>query len=473
MGAASRRWGGNTTSRYNPDLSSWNTGQDWFFQNLRVRSHHDFLRENKERGLSSAFTVPILGWVAKDSTSYSFPVAIHGGQRKVDPYKKDAGDGVGLDGKPLTPGPPQSTSVQAPPELVAKWISDLRAAREEVAYYILDNEPALWDSTHRDVHPEPVGYDELLDRTLRYGEAVRKADPGARIAGPAEWGWPGYMFSARDAAAGFSRKPDRLAHGDIPLVPWYLHKVREHEKARGTRILDVLDLHMYPQAEGVFSQKNEKNDPETAALRLRQTRGLWDPDYRDESWIKDTVMLLPRMRRWVDENAPGLGLMIGEWNFGGEQHPSGGLAAAEALGKFAEHGVTAAYYWRVPSDGSSVYWAFRAYRNFDDKGAHFQDLLAATAHDTDGRIYASRDEEGRRLVAILLNFSPAATYTGELVLQGCSAAGPATLRVLDYRGGPGGFAPRPPPSSALSAGRLRVEVPPYTITVLDASLGAP
>ena len=32
--------------------------------------------------------------------------------------------------------------------------------------YMLDNEPTLWNSTHRDVHPDPVGYEELLDRTL-------------------------------------------------------------------------------------------------------------------------------------------------------------------------------------------------------------------------------------------------------------------------------------------------------------------
>ena len=53
--------------------------------------------------------------------------------------------------------------------------------------YILDNEPTLWSATHRDVHPEPTGYDELLERTIAYASAVRRADPNAKIAGPAEW----------------------------------------------------------------------------------------------------------------------------------------------------------------------------------------------------------------------------------------------------------------------------------------------
>ena len=56
------------------------------------------------RGLKAALTVPILGWVAKDTTSYSFPVAEIGPQRAVDPYKPDAGDGYSRSGKPIPAG---------------------------------------------------------------------------------------------------------------------------------------------------------------------------------------------------------------------------------------------------------------------------------------------------------------------------------------------------------------------------------
>ena len=48
------------------------------------------------------------------------------------------------------------------------------------------------------------------------------------------------------------------------------------------RTLDILDIHYYPQASGVTSNKT---DAATAALRLRSTRSLWDPTYTDESWI--------------------------------------------------------------------------------------------------------------------------------------------------------------------------------------------
>ena len=474
MGATSRRWGGNASSRYNMDIGAWNSAHDWYWENHGITTHDTFFKQNRENQLTSAFTVPMLGWVAKDKTSYSFPVAKHGAQKKVDPQKPDAGNGEGPDGKPLPSPPPETTSVAAPPELVAKWVTALKASREagqnDVGIYILDNEPALWNSTHRDVHPDALGYDELMDRTFKYGDAVRNADPKPRIAGPAEWGWPGYSFSAKDAVAGFQVKPDRLAHGDVPLSAYYLKKIREHEKKTGKKLLDLFDLHVYPQGEGVFSDKAE---PAVQALRLRQTRGLWDPSYKDESWIRDTVMLLPRMQKWVTENAPGVGLMIGEWNFGGELDQSGALAAAETLGKLGEYGVAVAYYWRVPKDLSSVYWAFRAFRNYDDHGARFQDELVAVAHDESSRIYVSRDPSGKKLVAILINFSTDAAFGADLAFTGCDGLVPKSARVFDYRNASRTGLVQRENGATTRPTSAHTDVPPYSVTVLELGMGAP
>jgi hypothetical protein len=345
LGATARRWGGNPSSRFNWELgAAWSTASDWFFENVNFTgdasfSYETFLEADLARGFSTALTVPILGWAAKDTSSYSFPVSVFGPQRATDPYKPDAGDGHGPGGKPLTPGAASRTSVPMPPESIRRWVERIREAdgkrgRRSVQMYILDNEPMLWNSTHRDVHPEPVTYDELLDRTLRYGAAVRAADPDAVIAGPALWGWPAYFFSAKDAAEGFRNKPDRLAHDDVPLLAWYLQKLRAYERKTGVRVLDVVDVHFYPQAEHVGGA-NGGTDARTAALRMRSTRALWDPTYTDESWIADVVRLLPRMQEIIAENYPGRGLSIGEYNFGAETHVSGGVALAEALGRFA------------------------------------------------------------------------------------------------------------------------------------------
>ncbi|MGC4121427.1 MAG: glycoside hydrolase family 44 protein [Myxococcales bacterium] len=433
LGATARRWGGNITSRYNWELgNAWNTGNDWFFRNVAFGkpgfTWEHFLADNLEKGFATALTVPTLGWVAKDRDSPAFPVSLHGKQRRTDPYHSEAGDGFTPSGAPISPGPPSRTSVAMAPGDVARWVAAIREkdrARggvRSVEHYILDNEPALWNSTHRDVHPDPLTYDELLEKTLSYGSAVRRADPEGVIAGPAEWGWPAYFFSAADAVAGFRLKPDRRAHGDVPLLQWYLRKLAEHERQTGERILDVVDVHFYPQGDGLQHGTGGRIDPDTNARRIRATRALWDPTYVDESWIGEPVKLIPRLREWIDQEYPGRKISIGEWSFGAEQHPSGGLALAEALGRFGQQGVDSAYYWTYPAKSSFGFQAFRAYRNYDGKGARFLDYAMPTRASEGTSVFASRDASGKKLVLVVLNFDPDKPADAALELQGCGEA---------------------------------------------------
>jgi hypothetical protein len=334
--------------------------------------------------------------------------------------------------------------------------------------YILDNEPMLWNSTHRDVFPEPLTYDELLKRTIEYGTAVRKADPDAVIAGPAEWGWTNYLWSAADFAPGKMPHSDRRAHGDVPLTAWYLRQLREHEQKTGVRILDVLDLHFYPQTNvGVGIEGN--TDPATNARRIRSVRGLWDPTYKDESWIAEPVQLLPRMKKWIADNYPGRGISIGEYNFGAFRHMSGGLAQAEALGRFAQENILSAFFWQYPPDGSPVFWAFRAFRNFDGKGGRFQDTWVPAKAPEGTSLFASRDASGNKLVAIVLNLDPDQAAQAQIELKGCGALD--SVRVLGYSGAPGGFTEQTP--GAKAEGSLTQRLPPYSMTVLDLTVKQP
>ncbi|HEX8790760.1 MAG TPA: glycoside hydrolase family 44 protein [Polyangiaceae bacterium] len=472
LGATIRRWGGNTSSRYNWKISAHNLANDWFFENKGIPSYTHFLEDNAAHGVESAVTVPMLGWVAKDTTSLGFPVDVVGPQEKTDPYLPRAGNGKSKDGTLIPGGPEARTSVAAPPEFMKAWVQAIRAAdadagQRSVVEYILDNEPALWHETHRDVRHEPIGYDELVERTIAYGTAIRQADPDALIAGPAEWGWNGYLYSAKDSE-GHWAKADRKAHGDVPLIVYYLRKLREYEQKTGVRVLDAVDLHFYPQAPGVFGDQG--TDEKTNALRIRQTRGLWDPAYTDESWIKDKIRLLPRMREWIDANYPGRQISIGEWNFGAENNMSGGLATAEALGRFAQFGVDSAFFWKVPAEGSPSMEAFVAYRNFDGKGGRFLDwyLPSQTADDTLVSMFASRDAEGKHVVAVLLNLSPSVPIDATIDASSCGAIASRQTFTL-YRGA---RAIEPGASSSDAASKFDQFLPPYSITVLDVHLAS-
>ncbi len=471
LGPTIRRWGGNNTSRYNWKLgNAWNAAFDYFFQNANYTnddaySWKNFLAEDAEHHVGTALTLPMLGWVAKDTESASFPVSLFGEQQYA---AGDNGNGKRPNGSLIPCGDPTRTSVPASPAFVGEWVRSIAAydkgkSQRSVTHYIMDNEPALWNSTHRDVHPQALTYDELLKKTVDYATVVRKADPQALIAGPAEWGWPNYFFSARDAEVGFAAKPDRLAHGDEPLLAWYLRQLRAHQKKTGTRLLDILDLHFYPQADGVYGHP-DRTDPAAAALRLRATRGLWDPTYRDESWINDAIELLPRMRRLIAENYPGLKISIGEYNFGGERHISGGLAQAEALGRFAQADVYSAYYWTYPPQGSAAAHAFMAYRNYDQKGGHFLANYVPARGDRRTSIFASTNAARDRMVLVVLNLDPQQAADVQLDLGTCGAPW-RPGRSFAYAGGAQGLLPAPPGMVRGTSAAYRLL--PYSINVLE------
>jgi hypothetical protein len=474
IGATAHRWGGNTTSRYNYKLAAWNTANDWFWQNIKIDSHEVFLGKVAQKGGLAAITVPIMGWVAKDTSSASFPVSAFGPQEKTDPDHSDFGNGKKGDGKTLlTPGEPTRTSVKVTPEDVGAFVTAVRAYEKKlgkklVFEWILDNEPGLWSTTHRDVHPTPLTYDELLERTIAYGTAIRKADPDAIIAGPTSYGWWEYFYSTKDHDEGIRQKPDRKAHGDVPLLAWYLQKLAEHEKKTGVRILDVLDVHIYPQADNVQGPDGHggdgggETDRKTNDLRFRTTRSLWDRNYEDESWIKEAVYLIPRMKDLIAQNYPGRGFQIGEYNFGAEAHPAGGVALAEVLGRFALNGVSHAFYWTYPKKPQPAYWAFRAYRNYDGNGGRFLDRIVPSSSPSGVSLYASRDEAGKKWVLVALNFSADRPHDASIELKGCVA--PGALKSFVYTGGDQGFVAG---DAKIDGGALKMKLPPYSISVFE------
>jgi hypothetical protein len=474
LGATARRWGGNHTTRYNWEHgNAWNTGKDWFFKNVDYDgalgpAHLRFIDENAKHRVATALTVPIIGWAAKDTVSYGFPVSVHGAQQSSESGHADVGNGVDARNRPLASGPPERTSVPMSPASLGRWVRSIRqrdAARgsRSVQMYILDNEPMLWHETHRDVHPEPVSYKELLARTIAYATEIRRADPDAVIAGPALWGWLAYFGSAVDHVAQPAH-PDRDAHGGVPLLPWWLGKLAAHERRTGTRLIDVVDVHFYPQGDDLGIGAEGRTDAATAALRLRSTQSLWDPEYEDESWIAEKMRVIPRIQAWIAEQYPGRGLSIGEWNFGAENHMSGGLAVAEALGRFGELGVTSAFYWDYPEADSPAFWAFRAFRNFDRKGGRFLDnSVPARSHDARVSLFASRDATGKRLVIVLLARDPKTALEATLDLSTCGAI--LGEKRFVYTGGARGLTPSTADRAAPNP--RSVDLPPYSITVLD------
>jgi hypothetical protein len=406
------RWGGNPAERYNWQLgNAWNTGKDWFFENIAVepQAWQEFLERGERSGARVFFNLPLIGFVAKDTVSHSYSIKKYGAQQQHDPWRPDAGNGVRLDGQPLAGNDWADSAMVAGPEFIAAWVRAMKMQfpklfSERRIVFALGNEPMLWHITHRDVHPQAVSYDAYLSRFVTLAKAVKSAAPEAQIAGPELWGWPAYFQSARDLER--KTNADRQSHGGEDFLPWFLRQMRAQEGQAGVRLLDYVTVHFYPQAQGVFSPAA---DPASTRLRLETVRSLWDPGYQDPSWIRAKVYLFPRLKRWVAEAYPGTKIGLTEYNWGGEADISGGLALADILGTLGREGIDLACYWSTPTEGSFAAAAYALYRNADGAGAGFGSAALLTrwegAAPENVSVYAALDRAARVASVVVVNKS--------------------------------------------------------------------
>lgn len=468
-----RRWGGNNTSTYHWKFDVTNLDADWFYEVLPDTSvnaaklpegstFNKFADQARMTGGRIYGTIPVLGWLPKARReACSFDVAKYGRQCKQDPYAKyhpytcgngvlydsACGDESVLDGKaPKTPvyvkNDPNDVYAQFDESFEADWIRYLvsrygKASQGGVAIWALGNEPIWWDSTHRDIHPDPYTYDELLGINMRYARAIKSADPTALVAGPVADNWASLFFSKKDITAGWARgnywsnPVDRNAHGGMALMPWYLQQFRDYERQNGVRLLDYLDLHAYIQPGAVESSTRPEPAP-VQSLRLDATREFWDPTYvvNGDYWIKDVdkngapvaPRFIPRVREMIDQYYPGTKLAITEYSYGGLDTLNGALAQADLLGIFGREGVDLATLWGPPKPSDPAAFAFKIYRNYDGLGGAFGESGVQASSEDQGKlaVYAAVRNDGN-LTAVVIN-KTGADLSSRVKLSGFSAA---------------------------------------------------
>jgi hypothetical protein len=437
------RWGGDATTRYNWQVDASNAGDDWFFMagsgQTRVTpsgSADAFVRKAKAAGAKALLTIPVIDYINKVARwDCTFPVARFGPQQKVNPYvhpvidgkPTDAGNGRKPDGTPIIPDQAAILRVHIPnsPAHQQAWIRRLKqqfgpAGKGGVAIYEMDNEPGGWSNTHRDVHPTPPTYEEIVDKTVPYARAVKAADPSAKIDGPGDFGWAAYRG-----------EPEK--RGGLWNATYYLKRLRAAGRSQRVRLLDYFDEHYYPTTnDGRGSVAlAPAGDAPTQALRLESTRSLWDSGYLEQNWIGKyfgAIRLIPRMREWVASYYPGTKLAITEYNWGGLESINGALAQAEALGIFGRERLDLATLWGPPKPAEPGAFAFRLYRNYDGRGGRFGDISVHARSSEPSRlaIYAAQRAADSALTLVILNKS-GADITSRVSLAGFRPSGPAQL----------------------------------------------
>ncbi len=428
IGMPVARWGGNASTRYNFMNHTYNTGSDWYFENIVAapdKTVESFVQTNRDRGTKQIVTVPMSGWVAKDSPdshpfACGFPATRFPSQDSFDQWDPNCGNGK-LDNTNLTGAVPTDTSIPVDASFDGQMVSHLvsqfgTAAHGGVPIYELDNEPVLWSSTHRDVHPDAVTDDELGTKSTATAAAIKAADPSAAVLGPSGWGYCEWVASGLDGCAPGA---DAAAHGGLNLSQWFLKNMKDYSDAHGgKRFLNYFDQHYYPQISG-------GTDADSNALRLRSTRSLWDPTYVEESWIGPTGVNAPplqfirTMKAWVAQYYPGTKVAITEYNWGALDTINGALAEADVLGIFGREGLDLATMWGEPQPTQPGAYAFRMYRNYDGAGSRFGDVSVSAASSDQGQlaVYGAQRSSDKALTLMVVN------KTGNDVTAPLSVAG--------------------------------------------------
>jgi len=481
------RSGGNNTSRYNWQINASNHDSDWYFESIGESSSvageagDTFISNSKTSGAQPMITIPMVGYVAKlgpnRSKLASFSQAKYGAQTGSDYWFPDAGNGIlASTGQDVTGNDPNDADVAADSTFQQAWVQHIvgkwgLASAGGLRYYILDNEHSIWHSTHRDVHPVGATMAEISTKMLTYAGMIKTADPGALVVGPEEWGWSGYFYSGYDqqygSQHGWNNLPDRAAHGGMDYLPWLLSQMKANTVAGGARPLDVFSVHYYPQG-GEYG-----NDTSTTMqlLRNRSTRSLWDPNYVDQSWINTQVMLIPRLKNWVNTYYyAGTPVAITEYNWGAEGHINGATTQADILGIFGREGLDLAARWTTPGSSTPTFKAFQMYRNYDGQKSTFGETsVSATVPNPDNvsAFAAVRTGDGALTVMVINKYLTGST--------------PVTLNLGSFSAGPSAHiwqltasnTIQPLADVSVVTGTVSAQVPQQSITLFVIPASAP
>jgi hypothetical protein len=425
-----RRMGGNRQTGYNWENNASNAGSDYNHQSdewsctvlgytdcgVPGAQFVDFARENKTLGAETVATIPLVDYVTADKKGKVSEAEKAPSARWVKSAPKKPGP------LSLTPDPNDKTVYQD--EFVNLLVNKVGKAKDGgIKFYSLDNEPALWPSTHPRIHPDRTRYDEMVRRTEAVATEVVKLDPSAMNLGAVAFGWSEFKT--------LSDAPDAKEHDEKygSYLDYFLASMKELETKHKKRLVHVLDVHWYPEARGTKRITEKDNSPKTVAARLQAPRSLWDPTYMEKSWIVGEtgkpIRLIPSLLEKVNDRYPGTKLGITEYDFGGADHISGGLAQADVLGVFGREGLYLANYWgNGPGNGplpNYIKAAFRLYRNYDGKKGTFGDtaVAATPADQSKASIYAATDTKRKGLLTVLvINKEARSIFDGKIALKG-------------------------------------------------------
>lgn len=420
---AARRSGGNRLTGYNWENNASNAGSDWNHSSdnyltwvAGISNENqpgivltDFHTKALNAGAYSLVTLQMAGYVAKDKsgTVTEAQTAPSSRWNRVQFAK----------GSAFSLNPNLTDTLVYMDECVNLLVNSFGYANTAngVKGYALDNEPALWPTTHPRIHPGKPTCVEIVQKGVDLAKAVKNVDPYAEIFGPVLYGFAAYN-NFQDAA---DWNTVRAGKGYSWFIDYYLDEMRKADSTNSKRLLDVLDLHWYPEAIG------DNRITETYATtakdriaRVQAPRTLWDPNYKynatnpllgENSWISryfsNFLPLITKIKSSINKYYPGTKLAFTEFTYGGENDISGAIATADVLGIFGKYGVYLATFWPISDNTSYIRSAYRIFRNYDGSKSTFGNasIPSYTSDSVYTSIYGAINTANNKIHLIAIN----------------------------------------------------------------------
>ena len=434
----SRRLGGNRMSVFNWENGASNSGKDvatftndnripslvgttWNARNDAGESYRKFHQDNLDAGVESIITVPIMGWAAADKDGPNSTTPPSSRWLYVKPQKTSSFS--------LTPDLTDDSIFVD--ESIHWLVNEFGNASTStgVKYISLDNEPGLWNSTHPHSFPNTISLQNYVSKVIETAKAIKAVDPDVKlIAGE----FTGIRIIKFNDASDWSSETS--GYPDFPS--YFLDKLKQASISEGIDLIDYISFHYYPQhkvdsdnnfsSSGIVIRNSTSSENYVRRERMDLARSLWDENYIEPSWLTSSKLnneshkILKRVQNAIDTYFPGLGIMIGEWDFGHDMDISHGISTVDALGVFAQYKVQIANRWNTSSGNSGNYTeqAYRLLRNYDGSFSTFGDICIPTSFSNKNKasVWASKNSTNNKIHLLLLNKDLSKTNNYEIKL---------------------------------------------------------
>jgi hypothetical protein len=201
-------------------------------------------------------------------------------------------------------------------------------------YWNMDNEADVWNGTHDDVMKTLIPASEFMDRYIEIAKKARALFPEIKICGPvttSEWQW--YKWGNESI----------IINGKYySWLEYFIKRCADEEKASGTRVLDVVDLHNYPWAQNgdvdalqLHRMYYDTDYVYAGANGLFTVNGGWDTSLNKEYIFK-------RINDWLTKyfgSNNGITCAVSEWSPASSDPNVASVVYASHLGTFANNGV--------------------------------------------------------------------------------------------------------------------------------------